>query len=106
MIFNTDAGGEAVIYLSDYTINSDQSIWPFEQVEKDTGFIAYEKGDRYSFNPKSDFLLSIAFAKSTSSLTYEREVQKISSVFSFIGGLIGAFSAALFVIKLYTDTSF
>lgn len=44
--------------------------------------------------------------KSTNSYVYKREVQKISSVFSFMGGMIGAVSAVLFIIKLYTNFSF
>jgi hypothetical protein len=37
---------------------------------------------------------------------YTREVQKLSAVFSFMGGMIGAVSAVLFVIKIYTSLSF
>jgi hypothetical protein len=32
-------------------------------------------------------------------------VQKISAVFSYIGGLVGAVTALLFLIKSYTDSS-
>ena len=46
------------------------------------------------------------FAKSSNSITYTREVQKISSVFSFIGGMISAVSAVLFFIRAYTSFSF
>jgi len=45
-------------------------------------------------------------AKSGNSLVYTREVQKLSSVFSFMGGTIGAISALLFIIKIYTSLSF
>jgi predicted membrane protein len=45
-------------------------------------------------------------AKSANSLVYNRSVQKISSVFSFMGGMIGAVSAVLFIIKIYTRLSF
>jgi hypothetical protein len=50
-------------------------------------------------------LASIYFAKSSNSLVYNRQVQKISAVFSYIGGLIGAITAVLFLIKAYTDIS-
>jgi hypothetical protein len=43
--------------------------------------------------------------KSHSSLVYTREVQKISVVFSYIGGLVGAITAFLFLVKSYTDSS-
>lgn len=43
--------------------------------------------------------------KSANSLVYTREVQKISSVFSFIGGTISAISALLFIVKIYNNLS-
>jgi len=42
--------------------------------------------------------LTFSVVKSTKSLVYNREVQKISSVFSFIGGLIGAIMAVMFLL--------
>jgi predicted membrane protein len=45
-------------------------------------------------------------AKSPNSIIYTREVQKVSTVFSFIGGMIGAISAVLFVIKIYNNLAF
>jgi predicted membrane protein len=45
-------------------------------------------------------------AKSPNSIFISREVQKISTVFSFIGGLIGAIMAALFIINSYTSFAF
>jgi len=44
--------------------------------------------------------------KSANSIFYNREVQKISSVFSFIGGMISAIYTALLVIKIYNNLSF
>ena len=37
---------------------------------------------------------------------YTREVQKIFVVFSFMGGLIGAIMASLFIINIYTTFAF
>lgn len=48
---------------------------------------------------------SVYLAKSVNSLLYTRQVQKISAVFSYIGGLVGAITAVLFLIKMYTDIS-
>jgi hypothetical protein len=39
-------------------------------------------------------------------LLYTRQVQKIFVVFSFMGGLIGAIMAALFIINSYTSFAF
>lgn len=45
-------------------------------------------------------------AKGSRSLVYEREVQKISAVFSFMGGLIGAIMAVMFIVNSYTSFSY
>ena len=44
--------------------------------------------------------------KSPTNLIYQRQVQKISTVFSFIGGLVSAISAALFIFKAYNTLAF
>lgn len=48
----------------------------------------------------------LCLAKSQNSIIYKREVQKLSAVFSFIGGMIGAVSAVLFILKIYTGLAF
>jgi predicted membrane protein len=50
--------------------------------------------------------VTFGVAKSPKSISYARQVQKISSVFSFIGGLIGAILAGLFIINAYTSFAF
>jgi len=44
--------------------------------------------------------------KDQGSIKIKREVQKISAVFSFIGGIIGAVLGLLFIINSYTTFSF
>jgi hypothetical protein len=49
---------------------------------------------------------NIYMFKSSSSFMIKREVQKISTVFSYIGGFFGAITAALFMVKAYSDSAF
>lgn len=49
---------------------------------------------------------SITIGKSSNSITYNRTVQKLSSVFSFIGGMVSAISTILFFMKIYTNLSY
>jgi hypothetical protein len=58
----------------------------------------------YKITPGASYA-GIFLAKSANSLVYTREVQKISAVFSYIGGLVGAITALLFLVKSYTDSS-
>jgi hypothetical protein len=50
-------------------------------------------------------LATIYLAKSSISLTYHREVQKVAAVLSYVGGLVGAITAFLFLVRSYTDSS-
>ncbi len=45
------------------------------------------------------------FSKASQSLRYRRSVQKFSVVISYMGGLVGAVSGILFILKIYTDLS-
>ena len=59
-----------------------------------------------TFSVGEQGLYAFAFiAKSSRSYKYKREVQKISTVLSYIGGLVGAISTVLFIIKAYTNIS-
>ena len=49
---------------------------------------------------------SLYLVKSATIYSYERIVQKISAVFSFIGGLISAVSAVLFILKVYNNLAY
>ena len=49
--------------------------------------------------------MRLVVRKSGRSLIYNREVLKISTVISYMGGLVGAVAALLFIVKSYTDTS-
>jgi hypothetical protein len=54
---------------------------------------------------EKDTYARVYLTKSPHSYKYKREVQKLSAVLSYIGGLVGAVSALLFIIKIYTDIS-
>jgi hypothetical protein len=59
-----------------------------------------------TIDPAKPVYVNIVMFKSSTSIMIKREVQKISSVFSYIGGFFGALTAALFIIKAYTDSAF
>lgn len=61
----------------------------------------------YSINPVNQAnYVTFGIAKSPNSIFISREVQKLSTVFSFMGGLIGALMAGLFIINSYTSFAF
>lgn len=76
-------------------------------MSKKTGLIVEETAVNHPYGLTGDGspLVRVFFAKSVNSLAYGRQVQKISAVLSYIGGLVGAVTAFLFLIKSYTDSS-
>lgn len=56
--------------------------------------------------PDTYTYLRMMLFKSTSSLSIDRSVQKMSSTFSYIGGFFGAIATALFILKIYTNQAF
>ena len=109
MTFGEQLGAESYLYFSDYSIESDYSIWPFTSIEEDDGFVTLSlpASHPYSIMNNSNVLYVVfGIAKSPNSIFISREVQKISTVFSFMGGLIGAIMAGLFIINSYTSFAF
>ncbi len=106
VIFSATQGSEAWFFFSDYQITTDNSIFPFSQNSEETGVLVEYKAINHPYTV-SEYTgyANLYLAKSSNSLKYNRSVQKISAVFSYIGGLVGALTAILFLLKNYTATS-
>jgi hypothetical protein len=102
-------GAEAFLQLSDISIQTDYSIWPFADTIDDHGFMGLNLPltHPYSITESNQAnYVSFGVEKSSTSVVYVREVQKISAIFSFMGGLIGALMAGLFIINSYTSFAY
>lgn len=106
--FGPSMGVEAFVELSDYTIDTDTSIWPFEDVVNDKGFYSQNKMSAYYFPLTNSGISYVYFdlKKSAQKMVYTRNVRKISNVLSFIGGIISALLAVLFIMNSYTTFAF
>ena len=109
VIFGAEMGVESYVYFSDVNIETDYSIWPFSSMYEEVGFMTQNQptSHPYVINPINQAsYVTFGIAKSPNSIFISREVQKISTVFSFMGGLIGAIMAGLFIINSYTSFAF
>ena len=107
-IISKEIGSEAILEFTDFTINSDNSILPFKDIKTEKGFVVQSKAFLlpYALDHKpGNYIGILNLQKSTRSVSYEREVLKLSTVISYIGGMIGAIAALLFAVKFYTDSS-
>jgi hypothetical protein len=107
VMFGDSVGTESFLYFSDYTVTTDSSIWPYTSTQQTAGAIVEEPPNTCSFQTtKNGPFVLFNLVKSPRSIVYTRSVQKISSVFSFIGGLISAIYAGLFVLKKYSTFAY
>ena len=105
-LFGPQIACDVLFEVSDYTIETDNSIWPFESFQYDKGFFIKDKALLHPFQYSAGVpYLDLYISKSSDSYTYKRVVQKVSEVFSFVGGIVGACSAVLFFLHNYTDFS-
>ena len=73
IIFSKDTGSELWLRFSDYTINSDNSIWPFTDNSIKQGLIVEEKASSQSYKVgRAKPLASIFLAKSANSIVINR----------------------------------
>jgi hypothetical protein len=100
-------GAEMGMYLRQTDIASDNSIWPFEIVADDVVYSVSFPPLMYPYVADNTTSLGkIYVMKDGSHSIYTRQVQKIFVVFSFMGGLIGAIMACLFIVNSYTSFSY
>jgi len=64
------------------------------------------RGVGQAFENQGLSYVSLSFMRKGNSLIYYRAVQKISTVISYIGGVVGAITALMFLVKSYTDFSY
>lgn len=100
-------GAELDMYLTEIQITSDNSIWPFTDFKDDTIYHT-DLNSKYLplLRTNSSLYATFFVMKDPIFQTYNREVQKIFVVFSFMGGLIGAVMAGLFMVGSYTSFSY
>jgi hypothetical protein len=104
-IFSKDFSVKAEFFFSDYIINNDYSLLPFVTNEIKQGMIIQDRGIGQTFLRQKSYL-QINIMRKGNSLIYHRSVQKISTVISYIGGVVGAITALMFLVKFYTDFSY
>lgn len=107
--FGSQIGVESYLYVSDYDISTDFSIWPFSNIIQDKGFMTNSMSTSHPYSLSASTqanYVTFGIAKSSKSTIFNRSVQKISIVFSFMGGLIGVLLAGMFIINSYTSFAF
>lgn len=100
-------GTSANIFISSYTIDTDESLWPWLNINEEVGGIVYEPTQRYVFTPtiapNATEYIQLFIRKSSLSLSITRAFKKYDDTLSYIGGLFSTFIVCLFAMMKYNE---
>ena len=106
--FGPTLGSVITLQAADYVVTTDESIWPFTDEVIDKGIFFPKEMDLQYFQRRqtSKNYARVEVVKSFDKYTYSREVQKLSTIVSYIGGVISCFLTAFFIMNSYTSFAF
>lgn len=107
-MFSAEQGEECILYMQDFTINTDHSIMPYSDLRKDHGAFADPFLYKSKFQITDDFPIYCTMEIYMSSLSkvIDRSFQKVDSLLSYIGGLVGTVALFLFLLSTYNSYSY
>ena len=94
------------IFVSDYKITTDESIWPIASKKFESGAIISNLGQVVPQPADGVTYASIVLRRSSTAVIVERGFKKIDETLSYIGGLFGFVVILLLFMKEYTQYSF
>lgn len=104
--FSKSSGVNANLFISSYTVTTDESILPFEQVSNKTGGIALSSAQILSYEVRQNEYMKFYIRKSSMSLLVERSFRKADDTLSYIGGLFSAILGFLLLMNLFNEFSY
>lgn len=104
--FTTHAGVKANVFLSAYTITTDESIYPFSDMRNDTGGIVNKLAQVHHFEILGEEYVKLYLRKSSTDILVERSFRKADDTLSYIGGLFSAILALMFMLIAYNETCY
>lgn len=100
-------GTELDLYLSEVDVTTDNSIWPFSTIQSDVLYAINYAPVLYPFTVgNGTSFASFYIMKDPADTLLDRQVEKIFVICSFMGGLIGAVMATLFMMNSYTSFAY
>lgn len=103
--FTRSLGTTANLFISNYNILTDKSLWPVSVYNEDNGGIVYESAQTFVYTPSTDYI-KLYIRKSSLSLTINRSFKKYDETLSYIGGLFSMILVCLIGINKYNQYSY
>ena len=86
--FTPNSGFRGTVYVAKYTVNTDNSYWPWDSTTSESGYYI-QSSHTGNIDISSTVYVSLNIEKSTQELTVTRNYGKIDEVLAYIGGLFG-----------------
>lgn len=94
----------ANLFFSEYTIETDYSIFPWANTSTDDGAITVTPANSQIYSVlNTNTYAKIYLRKSSERLDISRSFQKLDQTLSYIGGLLGTVLLLLVVVSLYSQ---
>lgn len=87
--------------MSSYEINTDDSLWPVEDIKTDVGGIVKSSAQMVPFKVRSTEYVKFFLRKSPLSIYIERSFRRVDDTFSYIGGLFSTILVFLGFMNMY-----
>lgn len=87
--------------MSSYEINTDDSLWPVEDIKTDVGGIVKSAAQMVPYKVRSSEYVKFFVRKSPLSISIERSFRRVDDTFSYIGGLFSTILVFLGFMNMY-----
>lgn len=105
-ILDYDTTLTANIDFSDYSIKTDESLFPWTSYVVETGITRQGAVLTQSYLRSDDTFMEIILRKSSQRLVIGRSFEKVSAAISFVGGLLQPLLVAFAFLKYFSQFSF
>ena len=104
--FMLDKGVEASAYIAEVVAETDESILPFETI-KEESFLSVLEPFRTTFKTTSSgTYVRLTWYKSPMTMICHRSFNKVDEYLAYVGGLIGAMVALLFIMSNFSEKAY
>lgn len=104
--FTNTNGVNANLFITSYSVSTDESIYPVQDIQTVTGGIVTSLAQMHNYQVQSDEYLKFYLRKSSQDIEVERSFRKVDETLSYIGGLFSAILGILIMVNFFNEFSY
>ena len=86
--------------LSDFTVETDESLIPFAEIKNQTGVVNLDPMRTFTF-PGGTIPAMLTISKSFSSVEYRRKFERFDEFLAYFGGLLSSIIGVIIIMHAY-----